>query len=104
MAPLPIEKFVHIDVHGMAAGGEHNTLDPRVIKALRQIIALGHPLVHVVEVAAFIQAAGQRHDVPAAHTAVGVIAVAGDLLDLQQYAHIGLHAAVLIEFREVLPE
>ena len=60
--------------------------------------------MHVVEVAGLIQAHGQSHDVAAAHAAVGVVAVAGDLLDLQQNAHVGLDGAVLVEVGELLPE
>ena len=88
----------------MAACGQDDALDTGLIEALSQIFALLDALVEIVEVLALIQTGGQRHDIAAGHAAVGVIAVAGDLLDLQQYAHIGLHAAVLIEFREVLPE
>ena len=60
--------------------------------------------MHIAEVAALVEAAGQSHDVTAGHAAVGVIAVAGDLLDLDEHAHVGLHGAVLVEVRELLPE
>ena len=36
--------------------------------------------------------------------AVGVVAVAGDLLDLDEHAHVGLDGAVRVEVGEVLPE
>ena len=53
--------------------------------------------MHVVEVAALVHTDSQRHDVTAGHAAVGVVAVAGDLLDLQQNADVGLDGAVLVE-------
>ena len=104
MAPLAVEELVHVDIHRVAAGGQNHALDPGLVEALGQILALLHAAVHVTEVAALIQAAGQGHDVPAAHAAVGVVAVAGDLLDLQQHAHVGLDASVLVEVGELLPE
>ena len=56
------------------------------------------------KVAGLVETGGQCHDVPAAHAAVGVVAVAGDLLDLDQHAHVGLDRAVLVEVGELLPE
>ena len=88
----------------MAAGGQDHTLDPGLVEALGQVLALLHAAVHVAEVAALIEAAGQRHDVPAAHAAVGIVAIAGDLFHLQQHAHVGLDGAVLVEVGELLPE
>ncbi len=34
MTALAVEEFVHVDVHGVAAGGEHNALDAGLIEAL----------------------------------------------------------------------
>ena len=104
MAALAVEELVHVDVHGVAAGGQHDALDAGLVEALGQVVALGNTLVHVVEVAGLIQANSQSHDVTAGHAAVGVVAVAGDLLHLQQNAHIGLDGAVLVEVGELLPE
>ena len=101
---LAVEELGHVDVHGMAAGGEHDALDTGLVEALSQVLALLHALVQIVEVAGLIQTHGQSHDVAAAHAAVGVVAVAGDLLHLQQNANVGLDGAVLVEVGEVLPE
>ena len=88
----------------MAAGGQHHALDPVLVEALGQVLALHGAVMLIGKVAGLIETAGQGHDVTAAHTAVGVVAVAGDLLDLDQHAHIGLDGAVLVEVGELLPE
>ena len=104
MIALAVEELIHVDVHSVAAGGENDALDAGLVEALCQVLALLHAVMHVAEVAALIEAAGQSHDVTAGHAAVGVVAVAGDLLDLDEHAHIGLHGAVLVEVGELLPE
>ena len=104
MIALAVEELIHVDVHSVAAGGENDALDASLVEALRQILALLHAVMHIAEVAALVEAAGQSHDVTAGHAAVGVIAVAGDLLDLDEHAHVGLHGAVLVEVGELLPE
>ena len=60
--------------------------------------------MHVAEVAGLVQTSCQSHDVAAGHAAVGVVAVAGDLLNLDQNADVGLDGAVLVEVGELLPE
>ena len=82
VAALAVKKLVHVDVHCVSAGRKHNALDAGLIKAFRQVIALGNALMHIVEVTGFIQTDSQRHDVATGHTAIGIVAVAGDLLDL----------------------
>ena len=101
---LVVEEFIHVDVDAMAACGQDDALDTGLIEALRQIFALLDALVEIVEVLALIQTGSQRHDIAAGHAAVGVVAVAGDLLDLELDADIVFDRAVLVEVREVLPE
>ncbi len=83
----------------MAACGQDDALDTGLVEALRQIFALLDALVEIVEVLALIQTGGQRHDIAAGHAAVGVIAVAGDLLDLELDADIVFDRAILVEVR-----
>ena len=104
MAALAVEELVHVDVHGVAAGGQHDALDAGLVEALGQVLALHGAVMLIVEVAGLVEAGGQSHDVTAGHAAVGVVAVAGDLLDLDEHAHVGLDGAVLVEVGELLPE
>ena len=104
MTALAIEELIHIDIDGMAASGQHHAFDAGIVEALSQIVALCHALFHVVEVAAFVHTNSQRHNVTAGHAAIGVVAIAGDLLDLQANAHVHLRGPVFIEVGEVLPE
>ena len=101
---LPPADEVALDPACVAACRQDNALNASLVEAFCQIVALCNALVHVVEVAALVQANCQSHDVTAGHAAVGVIAVAGDLLDLQANAHVHLRGPVFIEVGEVLPE
>ena len=40
VAALAVEELVHVDVHGVAAGGKNDALDARFVEALREIFAL----------------------------------------------------------------
>ena len=76
-------------------------LNASVVEAFCQVVTLSNTLVHVVKVAGLVQANCQSHDVTAGHAAVGIVAVAGDLLNLQQNANVGLNGAVFVEVGEV---
>ena len=88
----------------MAAGGQDDALDTVLVEALGQVLALHGAVMLIGKVAGLIEAGGQSHYVTARHAAVGVVAVAGDLLDLDEHAHVGLDGAVLVEVGELLPE
>lgn len=104
VAALAVEELIHVDVYSVAACRQYNALNASVVEAFCQVVTLSNTLVHVVEVAGLVQANCQSHDVTAGHAAVGIVAVAGDLLNLQQNANIGLNGAVFVEVGEVLPE
>ena len=84
--------------------GRTNALDTVLVEALGQVLALHGAVMLIGKVAGLIEAGGQSHYVTARHAAVGVVAVAGDLLDLDEHAHVGLDGAVLVEVGELLPE
>ena len=104
MAALAVEELIHVDVYSVAACRQYNALNASVVEAFCQVVTLSNTLVHVVKVAGLVQANCQSHDVTAGHAAVGIVAVAGDLLNLQQNANVGLNGAVFVEVGEVLPE
>ena len=95
MTALAVEELIHVDVYSVAACRQYNALDASVIEALCQIVALCNTLVHVVEVAGLVQTNSQSHDITTGHAAVGIVAVAGDLLNLQQNANVGLNGAAI---------
>ena len=104
VAALAVEELIHVDVYSVAACRQYNALNAGIVEAFCQVVTLSNTLVHVVEVAGLVQANCQSHDITAGHAAVGIVAVAGDLLNLQQNAYVGNYVAVLVEIGEVLPE
>ena len=104
VAALAVEELGHVDVNTVAAGGQDDTLDTGLVEALSQVLTLLDAGFLIVEVALLVQTGCQSHDVTAGHTAVGVVAVAGDLLDLQLHADVSDQVALGIEVGELLPE
>ncbi len=42
MIALAVEELVHVDVHGVAAGGQNDALDAGLVEALCQVVTLQH--------------------------------------------------------------
>ena len=88
----------------MSSGRKDHALDAVFVKTLGQVFALIHPLLQVLNAPALVQSRGQGHDVPAGHSAVRVVAVAGNLLYLQQNSHVRDHVSLRVKVGEILPE
>jgi len=101
---LIIEELGHVNVNTVATGGQDNALDTGLVEALGQVFALLNAGLLIVEVALLVQTCSQSHDVTAGHAAVRVVAVAGDLLNLQANTDIEQQVAVLIKVGELSPE
>src|SRR5699024_3150621 len=104
MTSLAIKELIHIDVHAVSASGQDHAFNSSLIETLGKIFTLLHTLIQIIEIQALIKADSQSHDVPAGHSAVGVIAIAGNLLDFQLDTNIVRDAAVIVKVRNVFPK
>ena len=104
MVPLTVEELSHIDIYGMPAGRQYNSLDTSLIKALSQVLTLHCPIVLVVEIAGLVQTGSHSHYITTAHAAIGVVAITGYLFYLDEYANVGFDSAILVEIGKLLPK
>ena len=99
-----VKKFIHMDIDGVASGRKNNPLDACLVQTFGEILALAHALVLIIEAALFIESGSQGHNIVTGHAAVRIVAIAGNLFDLDEDTDVCLHAAIRIEVRELPPE
>ena len=103
MVSLVIKEAIDINIDAVSARRLYHR-NAVLREGVCKVLALSDALVLIIKTGFLIKALCKRHDVVTGHSAVGVIAVSGDLAHLQQMPDVHLDGTVFIEFGEFFPE